>query len=266
MLEKDLEDVLCKYPELIEQGLSFLGRQVSLSGKFADILLKDRFGKKLIIELKKGVIKREHIAQLLDYEGYFLSPDEPDVRVMLIGNRVPPNLRKSLDHHGFEWREISVPIIINTLEDKKDNDLLIKFKEAENEVKKPTETGINLEVPRLIKHKSNHIVRRSTSERTGLPRYDQAVNFEELKEMINIRCVSVPSCYMDKLLLENSNKTISQILEEQWRPFSEPIGDHHFLNISNVRKHIKYREARGWKIDYSGNQTDPVVRLVGFNK
>jgi len=115
VLEKHFENVLHRYPELIEEGLKFSGRQVCVGGKYVDLLFEDRFGQKLIVELKRGIIKREHIAQLLDYEGYFLTADNPNIRVMLIGNRVPPNLRVSLDHHGFEWKEIPVSELIKYL-------------------------------------------------------------------------------------------------------------------------------------------------------
>jgi RecB family endonuclease NucS len=54
VLEKNFENVLHKYPELIEDGLKFSGRQVSVGGKFVDLLFIDRFGQKLVIELKKG--------------------------------------------------------------------------------------------------------------------------------------------------------------------------------------------------------------------
>jgi hypothetical protein len=121
MDEKTFEDIICKYPDLIEADLKFLGRQVFLEGKRIDILLEDMHKQKLILELKKGTILRTHIAQLLDYEGYFVAGANPDVRVMLVGNRVPENLRRSLDHHGFEWRELSVSHIGQFLEEKGDD-------------------------------------------------------------------------------------------------------------------------------------------------
>ena len=58
VLEKDFEDILCNNPQLIEEDLKFLDRQVSLGGKFADLLFEDRFGQKLVVELKKGIIKK----------------------------------------------------------------------------------------------------------------------------------------------------------------------------------------------------------------
>jgi 5-methylcytosine-specific restriction protein A len=129
MNESQFEDILSKYPELIEDGLVFKGRQVNIKGKRVDLLYEDRHGQTLIVELKRGPIKRKHIVQLMDYEGHFLSPDDPNVRVMLIGNRVPPNLRQSLDHHGFEWREIPESMIKTFIIDKGDKKLVTYFEE-----------------------------------------------------------------------------------------------------------------------------------------
>jgi len=124
MDEKTFEDIICKYPELIEDKLLFKGRQVVLKGKRVDVLFGDKHGQKLVVELKKDTVRREDIAQLLDYEGFFVSADDPTVRVMLIGRRVPENLRRSLDHHGFEWRELTTTMLINFLRQKGDYDLL----------------------------------------------------------------------------------------------------------------------------------------------
>ena len=127
MNEKTFEDILCKYPELIEEGLTFKGRQVIVKGKRVDVMFVDRHGQKLIVELKNGAIRREHIAQLFDYEGEFITLDDPNVRVMLVGNRVPENLRRSLDHHGFEWKEIPIMVLVNFLKEKDDDKLLVEI-------------------------------------------------------------------------------------------------------------------------------------------
>lgn len=116
--EKDFEDILSKYPELIEDGLTLKGRQVRLFGRIMDLLFEDRFKRKLIVELKRGPIKDDHIGQIMSYEGMLLSADDPTIRIMLIGNRVPPNIQRSLDHHGIAWREISYPRLREFLSDK----------------------------------------------------------------------------------------------------------------------------------------------------
>jgi hypothetical protein len=124
MNEKDFESIICKYPVLIEDGLSLMGRQVYVKGKRVDMVFKDKRDHTLIVELKKGTIIRDHISQLLDYEGYFLSGDDPNVRVMLVGNRVPPNLRRSLDHHGFEWKELPITHLSAFLKEQDDAALM----------------------------------------------------------------------------------------------------------------------------------------------
>lgn len=256
MLEKHFEDVLSRYPDLIEGGLKFINRQINVGGKFADLLFEDRFGQKLIIELKKGVIKREHMAQLLEYEGHFLSPDNPNVRVMLVGNRVPPNISKSLDHHGFEWKEITEETLKLHLQNVNDSELLLFFDDIEDK--------------QTSRESTTHIEAKQSSKRgssSGLPQFSNALDFNELVEIINIRSTQVASCYMDKLLLENQSKTISEILKQDWWPYAEKINDKHFPDKGKVKKHIKHRqEKQGWEFDFKGDLSDPVVRLIGLRK
>ncbi|MEA2089351.1 MAG: endonuclease NucS [Thermoproteota archaeon] len=102
--ENEIEETLAKTPNLIEEGLTLIGRQVSFGNLRVDLLFRDRFGENLIVEVKRGTIKREHIGQIMEYSGSL--PDQRPMRLMLIGNRVPPAFRKSLDHHGIEWKEI----------------------------------------------------------------------------------------------------------------------------------------------------------------
>lgn len=124
ILEKTFEDILCKYPELIEDGLIFKGRQIIKFGRRIDILFEDKFKRELLVELKSGPIKDEHIGQILSYEGMLLSADDPTIRIMLIGTRVPPNLQKSLDHHGIIWKEITYAKLESFIKTKNDENFL----------------------------------------------------------------------------------------------------------------------------------------------
>ena len=101
MKEIDLENILAKYPDLIEQGLRLIERQKTVYGRRMDLLFEDINKRKLIIELKSGPILDKHIGQIMAYEGGTLSDKEQDIRIMLIGTRVPPNFRKALDYHGI---------------------------------------------------------------------------------------------------------------------------------------------------------------------
>jgi len=136
--ERTFEDILWKYPELIESGLTAKGRQVALYGRRIDLLFKDKHKRDLLVELKVGPIKDEHIGQLMSYEGMLLSADNPSIRVMLIGNRVPPNIGRALDHHGIAWKEITNSVIENFLKQKKDVDLLRFFDPSLYQISKKT--------------------------------------------------------------------------------------------------------------------------------
>lgn len=127
--EKDFEDIIAKYPELIEDGLTLKGRQVPLYGRRMDLLFEDKFKRKLIVELKIGPIKDAHIGQILSYEGMLLSAEDPTIRVMLIGNRVPPNIKRSLDHHGIAWCEITLMTLREFLIAKNDTKFLSLFED-----------------------------------------------------------------------------------------------------------------------------------------
>jgi len=124
--ERLFEDILVKYPELIEDSLVLIGRQVTYFGKRIDILFHDQFQEKLVVEIKKDNLTRNALSQVLEYEGYILSEKDPTARVMLIANRIPLNLKKSMDHHGIEYKEITNRKLLDFLK-KKDNDLFEKM-------------------------------------------------------------------------------------------------------------------------------------------
>lgn len=129
MREKDFEDILEKYPDLIEPGLKPIGRQIVIYNRRMDLLYEDRHHNRLIVELKVGPIKDEHLGQILAYEGMILSADDPAVRVMLIGTRVPPNIQKTLDHHGIAWREFKITQLMEYLKSVDDSELLSRITE-----------------------------------------------------------------------------------------------------------------------------------------
>lgn len=253
MLEKDFEKIICKYPELIEDGLTFKGNQIPLDGKYVDIVFEDRFGQKLIVELKRGTVVRKDVAQLLDYEGYFVSQENPTTRVMLVGNRIPKNLKLSLDHHGFEYKEIQVITLKKKLQSEGDSNLLSIIDDTDSDYKKTSKP-----------HRSTGILSDRNKPSKGLPRLNIASNFDELSEIIRIRSEYYPTNYMDLLLLENENKKLSQILK-LYRSYAEKINNNDFKTLGRIKSHIRYRENNdGWSFSSSGDLSDPVVRLVGL--
>lgn len=125
LTEDALEEILAKHPILIEEGLTFLGRQVSVGRLRVDLLFKDRFGDTLIVELKRETIRREHVGQIMEYSGSII--EGKPVRLMLIGSRVPPSFQRSFEYHGIEWREIGEENLLQFLE-ANDKDLLRRLR------------------------------------------------------------------------------------------------------------------------------------------
>jgi hypothetical protein len=79
--------------------------------------IEDRLKQKLVVELKWGPIKDEHVGQIMYYQGALLSGSEP-VRTMLVGTRVPPAIQKSLDFNGLSSKEIRLSSLIEFLRSK----------------------------------------------------------------------------------------------------------------------------------------------------
>jgi hypothetical protein len=140
--ERLFEDILVKYTKLIENNLTFIGRQVNYFGKRIDILLEDRFKEKLIVELKIGNLQSNALSQVMEYEGYILSEKDPSARVMIIANRIPLNLKKAMDHHGIEYKEITMNHIMKFLEEKDEELYKAMLAQRQDEPQlDPTKTG-----------------------------------------------------------------------------------------------------------------------------
>jgi hypothetical protein len=65
-----------------------------------------------------------------------LSADDPTIRVMLVGTRVPPNIQRSLDHHGIAWKEIIFSFLKDFLKNKGDESFNHLFEYDEPVIKK----------------------------------------------------------------------------------------------------------------------------------
>lgn len=246
--EKIFEDILSKYPELIEDPLKFVGRQVTLFGRRMDLLFEDKFKRRLIIELKAGPIKDEHIGQILSYEGMLLSADDPTIRVMLIGTRVPPNLKKTLDHHGISWKEITNNQLASFLAEKQDDSFKEYFENQDIEKK-----AINKPYVKIGKEN------RSSKSQSGI---NAATNIDELSNIIRMRSITFPTNYMDLLLLENETHMLSEILT-LYQNYKAKNND--FKSVSRIKQHIRFREKHdGWIFKTSGDPNNPVVKLIGL--
>jgi Holliday junction resolvase-like predicted endonuclease len=66
-LEKNLEDWIERDPALLQSGLTIVGRQVYVEGGPLDLLALDPQGQWVVIELKADTLRRDTVAQVLDY-------------------------------------------------------------------------------------------------------------------------------------------------------------------------------------------------------
>ncbi|MGD2279074.1 MAG: hypothetical protein PVH45_03135, partial [Candidatus Omnitrophota bacterium] len=92
---ENFESILCRYPELIEHGFTVKECHGSLYGQDVDILLEDRFGKKLVVQVRTDPIKEEHLGEVLSYQEAILSGKASNVSVMLVAIKIPPHLQKT---------------------------------------------------------------------------------------------------------------------------------------------------------------------------
>jgi len=66
-IEKELEDWIAADPSLIRADLKIVARQLLVEGGYLDLLALDPQGRWVVVELKRGELRREVIAQVLDY-------------------------------------------------------------------------------------------------------------------------------------------------------------------------------------------------------
>jgi hypothetical protein len=108
--EKMMEDAISNDPEkyLGEKGLKLIKRQFSIGECRYDLLFEDRYGGKLIVELQKGTLNREHFLRIMYYQlEYRVKYPDEFTDLWVIANRIPFDKRSKLDSLGIKWMEIS---------------------------------------------------------------------------------------------------------------------------------------------------------------
>lgn len=215
--EKDIQAILCKYPELIEDGLTLIGQEITIEGRRIDILYKDQFGRKLLIELKAGPIKDEHIGQIMSYIGRLLSSENPTLRVMLVGTRVPPIMQKSLDHLGIAWREITFSRLKDFLMEKNEAFFLSLF-EAEPMVEpKP----ISVKTRNMVKtEKVNISTRTPVNVDVIVAKIKSSPSYLSFKRILPLKMNNETRA--KEILLRNFNGLTGELLKDVFTLVDEP--------------------------------------------
>jgi hypothetical protein len=114
MLEKDIENLIAKYPNEFfpKSGFKLIGQQVRLGNKYADIIFQDKFKRNVIVEVKRGILTRDAAGQVMEYYG-LLKETNPDeiIELILCANIIPPERKRFLEISGIDCKELGITLI-----------------------------------------------------------------------------------------------------------------------------------------------------------
>ena len=99
--EELLEEALTNNPEMLESGLTLVGRQLPTAGGPLDLLGVDRDGRLAVFELKRGTLTRDAVAQVIDY-GSWLEQTDVETLATLITEKSGSSGIEEIDDVG-EW-------------------------------------------------------------------------------------------------------------------------------------------------------------------
>jgi hypothetical protein len=109
MFETHMEDLIATFPDdfLNEPGLRLIARQYKIGNYIFDLLFEDRHGGKLIVELQRGVLNRDHCYKIFDYFDEYKSryPDQ-FIDICIVANEITSERKKMLAAKGIKFLEI----------------------------------------------------------------------------------------------------------------------------------------------------------------
>lgn len=135
MLEKDIENLIALHPDEFfpYSGFKLIGQQVKLGKCYADIIFEDKHKRKVIVEVKRGILSRDASGQIMEYYG-LLKIESPDdfVELILCANIIPPERKKFLETVGIECKELGINLI-NQMAQKLNYDFINSEKKQRTE-------------------------------------------------------------------------------------------------------------------------------------
>ena len=105
--EKQLEDLLVTSPDLLMHGLQLVGRQTPAAGGALDLLGVNEDGNLVVFELKRGVLTRDAVAQVIDYASYLSAMDSEEL-VVHISQRSGIGGIEKIEDFG-SWYQLQFP-------------------------------------------------------------------------------------------------------------------------------------------------------------
>jgi len=100
-LEAHLEAWIEREPALLEGGLQVVGKQLQTEAGPLDLLAVDPFGRLVVVEIKRAMVKRDAIAQALDYASCINTLTEADLDEL-----TRPYLREKLGESALPLSQI----------------------------------------------------------------------------------------------------------------------------------------------------------------
>lgn len=151
MKEFQLHDLLIANPNLIEDGLTLLGREVPIGSYRCDLLFEDIYKRKLYVEVKLKA--NDKVAgQIMRYRSLTLNQD---ARYMVVALTFLHGLKEGLLLHGYEYKELLVNEYVHTQLNKLENEMGIniiaksKLTKGEAKYKSPEEIINHFELKSL---------------------------------------------------------------------------------------------------------------------
>ncbi len=148
MLEKDIENIIALHPEEIfpNEGFVLVGQQVVVEGRRLDILFEDKHKRKIIIEVKRGILTREASGQIAEYYGLLKNRGLNETyELILCANIIPKERKTFLETIGIDCRELGITLITD-LANKYDYTFIDDrsiYENTEKEIKTKTHVEIN---------------------------------------------------------------------------------------------------------------------------
>jgi RecB family endonuclease NucS len=102
--EKDMEDLIIKNPQkyLNEPDLKLVSRQYSIGTYRFDLLFQDRHNGKVIVEIQRGTLDRNHTYKILDYfDEYKNRNPSTFIDLIIVANKITQEEEIVLVHMEF---------------------------------------------------------------------------------------------------------------------------------------------------------------------
>ena len=84
--ERVFEDLVVRSPDLLMEKIRLVGRQLPTTGGILDLLGIDADGRVVVFELKRGMLTRDAVAQVVDYASHLSELDDRALAVMVEDN------------------------------------------------------------------------------------------------------------------------------------------------------------------------------------